>query len=144
MIYLNKIICFYNIKFNTNMPLKLLRKSAEKIIATKLCRCIKNLGIPVLFIRMVMYNQFWTVVSKHPVFFDFSGPGKSLFRSLLGCCSPGDPENRIRGAILHILVVGELRGMIFKLFYDLSSDTEISVKTIIQKRSYNQNGSRCP
>ena len=31
--------------------------------------------------------------------------------------SPGGPENRIRGAILRILLVGELRGMTFKLFY---------------------------
>ena len=38
-----EILNFYNIKFNTNMPLKLLRKSAEKIIATKLCRCIKKI-----------------------------------------------------------------------------------------------------
>ena len=39
------------------------------------------------------------------------------FWSLLGGFSPGDPENRIRGAILRILVVGELRGMTLKLFY---------------------------
>ena len=39
------------------------------------------------------------------------------FWSLLGGFSPGDPENRIRGAILRILVVGELRGMTFKLFF---------------------------
>ena len=68
---------------------------------------------------------------KFPEIFVFSGPEKSVFRSLLGGCSPGDPENRIRGAILRILVVGELRGMIFKLFYDLFSDTEISVETIV-------------
>ena len=42
-------------------------------------------------------------------FLDLSGPGKSFFWSLLGVCCPGDPENRVRGAILHILVVGELR-----------------------------------
>ena len=42
---------------------------------------------------------------------------KNDFWSLLGGFSPGDPENRIRGAILRILVVGELRGMTFKLFY---------------------------
>ena len=42
---------------------------------------------------------------------------KIVFWSLLGGFSPGDPENRIRGAILRILVVGELRGMTFKLFY---------------------------
>ena len=40
-----EILNFYNIKFNTNMPLKLLRKSAEKIIATKLCRCIKKVNV---------------------------------------------------------------------------------------------------
>ena len=28
-----------------------------------------------------------------------------------------DPENRVRGEILRILVVGELRGMSFKPFY---------------------------
>ncbi len=39
------------------------------------------------------------------------------FLSLFGGFSPGDPENRMRGAILRILVVGEPRGMTFKLFY---------------------------
>ena len=43
--------------------------------------------------------------------------GKLDFWFLLGGFSPGDPENRIRGAILRILVVGELRGVTFKLFY---------------------------
>ena len=42
------------------------------------------------------------------------------FWSLLGGFSPGDPENRIRGAILRILVVGELREMTFKQFYPLT------------------------
>tara|TARA_X000001036_G_C20414920_1_gene698635 strand:+ start:132 stop:479 length:348 start_codon:yes stop_codon:yes gene_type:complete len=39
-----EILNFYNIKFNQNMPLNLLRKSVEKIIATKLCRCIKKVN----------------------------------------------------------------------------------------------------
>lgn len=39
-----EILNFYNIKFNSNMPLNLLRKSAEKIIATKLCRCINKVN----------------------------------------------------------------------------------------------------
>ena len=42
---------------------------------------------------------------------------KNMFCSLLGVFSPGDPENRIRGTILRVLVVGELRGMTSKLFY---------------------------
>ncbi len=32
--------------------------------------------------------------------------------------APRGPENRVRDAILCILVVGELRGMIFKRLYD--------------------------
>tara|TARA_B100001094_G_C18036111_1_gene722614 strand:- start:600 stop:947 length:348 start_codon:yes stop_codon:yes gene_type:complete len=39
-----EILNFYSINFNPNMPLKLLRKSVEKIIATKLCRCIKKVN----------------------------------------------------------------------------------------------------
>ena len=39
-----EILNFYNINFNQNMPLNLLRKSVEKIIATKLCRCIKKVN----------------------------------------------------------------------------------------------------
>ena len=39
-----EILNFYNINFNPNMPLNLLRKSVEKIIATKLCRCIKKVN----------------------------------------------------------------------------------------------------
>ena len=42
---------------------------------------------------------------------------KLIFGPCWGGVSPGDPENRTRGAILRILVVGELRGMTFKLFY---------------------------
>ena len=53
------------------------------------------------------------------------GPGvlgeeQKRAKNMIGPCgglSPGDPENRIRGAILRILVVGELRGMTSKLFY---------------------------
>ena len=36
----------------------------------------------------------------------------------LSVFSPRDPENRVRGEILHILVVGELRGMVLKRFYE--------------------------
>ena len=39
-----EILNFYSINFNPNMPLNLLRKSVEKIIATKLCRCIKKVN----------------------------------------------------------------------------------------------------
>ena len=39
-----EILNFYNINFNSNMPIKLIRKSVEKIIATKLCRCIKKVN----------------------------------------------------------------------------------------------------
>ena len=40
------------------------------------------------------------------------------FWVLLAVFSPRDPENRVRGEILHILVVGELRGMVLKRFYE--------------------------
>ena len=43
------ILNFYNIKFNKNLPIKIIRKMTEKIIAEKLCRCIKkvpNEGLP--------------------------------------------------------------------------------------------------
>ena len=36
------ILNFYNIKFNKNLPIKIIRKMTEKIIAEKLCRCIKK------------------------------------------------------------------------------------------------------
>ncbi len=36
------ILNFYNIKFNKNLPIKIIRKITEKIIAEKLCRCIKK------------------------------------------------------------------------------------------------------
>jgi hypothetical protein len=39
--YIN-ILDHYNIKYNKNMPLNLLRKTAEKVFAGKLCRCIKK------------------------------------------------------------------------------------------------------
>ena len=39
-------------------------------------------------------------------------PRKTPKNPILGVFSPWDPENRVRGAILHILVVGELRGMV--------------------------------
>ena len=39
-----EILNFYNVKFNAKMPINLLRKSVEKIIATKLCRCIKKVN----------------------------------------------------------------------------------------------------
>ena len=44
-----EILNFYNIKFNNDLPIKLLKKMTEKIIAEKLCRCIKkvpNKGFP--------------------------------------------------------------------------------------------------
>ena len=36
------ILNFYNINFNKNLSIKFIRKLAEKIIAEKLCRCIKK------------------------------------------------------------------------------------------------------
>ncbi len=43
------ILNFYSINFSENLPIKLLKKMTEKIIAEKLCRCIKkvpNEGFP--------------------------------------------------------------------------------------------------
>lgn len=43
------ILNFYTINFSKDLPIKLLRKMTEKIIAEKLCRCIKkvpNEGFP--------------------------------------------------------------------------------------------------
>lgn len=43
------ILTFYSINFNKDLPIKLLKKMTEKIIAQKLCRCIKkvpNQGFP--------------------------------------------------------------------------------------------------
>ena len=37
--------------------------------------------------------------------------------AILAKIGPGDPENRVRRAILRRLAVGELRRMIFKRFY---------------------------
>ena len=45
-------------------------------------------------------------------------PRKTQKNQVLGVFSPWDPENRVRGEILHILVVGELRGMVLKRFYE--------------------------
>tara|TARA_Y100000741_G_scaffold14141_2_gene11184 strand:- start:1634 stop:1993 length:360 start_codon:yes stop_codon:yes gene_type:complete len=36
------ILNFYAINFSENLPIKLLKKMTEKIIAEKLCRCIKK------------------------------------------------------------------------------------------------------
>ena len=36
------ILKFYNINFSENLPIKILKKMTEKIIAEKLCRCIKK------------------------------------------------------------------------------------------------------
>ena len=36
------ILNFYSINFSKNLPIKLLKKMTEKIIAQKLCRCIKK------------------------------------------------------------------------------------------------------
>ena len=44
-----EILKFYNINYNDKMSIKVLRKMTEKIIAEKLCRCIKkvpNEGFP--------------------------------------------------------------------------------------------------
>jgi len=43
------ILNFYSINFSKDLPIKLLKKMTEKIIAEKLCRCIKkvpNEGLP--------------------------------------------------------------------------------------------------
>ena len=43
------ILNFYSINFSKDLPIKLLKKMTEKIIAEKLCRCIKkvpNEGFP--------------------------------------------------------------------------------------------------
>ena len=43
------ILNFYTINFSEDLPIKLLKKMTEKIIAEKLCRCIKkvpNEGFP--------------------------------------------------------------------------------------------------
>ena len=43
------ILNFYTINFSKDLPIKLLKKMTEKIIAEKLCRCIKkvpNIGFP--------------------------------------------------------------------------------------------------
>ena len=43
------VLNFYTINFNKDLPKKLLKKMTEKIIAEKLCRCIKkvpNEGFP--------------------------------------------------------------------------------------------------
>jgi hypothetical protein len=37
-----EILKFYNINYNDKMSIKILRKMTEKIIAEKLCRCIKK------------------------------------------------------------------------------------------------------
>ena len=42
-----------------------------------------------------------------------------LFRRFLAGIRHRDPENRVRDAILRVLVVGELLRMISKLFYDV-------------------------
>lgn len=39
--YVN-ILNYYEINFNEKMPINLLRKMVEKIIAEKLCRCVKK------------------------------------------------------------------------------------------------------
>ena len=36
------ILNYYNINFSKNLPIKFLKKMTEKIIAEKLCRCIKK------------------------------------------------------------------------------------------------------
>ena len=36
------ILKFYNINFSENLPIKILKKMTEKLIAEKLCRCIKK------------------------------------------------------------------------------------------------------
>lgn len=36
------ILKYYNIAFSEHLPIKLLRKMVDKIIAEKLCRCIKK------------------------------------------------------------------------------------------------------
>ncbi len=44
------ILNFYIINFSENLPKKILKKMTEKIIAEKLCRCIKkvpNEGFPI-------------------------------------------------------------------------------------------------
>tara|TARA_X000000368_G_scaffold417156_1_gene412780 strand:+ start:1587 stop:1961 length:375 start_codon:yes stop_codon:yes gene_type:complete len=43
------VLNFYTINFNKDLPIKILKKMTEKIIAEKLCRCIKkvpNKGFP--------------------------------------------------------------------------------------------------
>ena len=39
--YIN-ILNYYEMNFDSNLPINLLRKMTEKIIAEKLCRCIKK------------------------------------------------------------------------------------------------------
>tara|TARA_B100000965_G_scaffold119543_1_gene98620 strand:- start:3149 stop:3499 length:351 start_codon:yes stop_codon:yes gene_type:complete len=36
------ILNWYDVKFSKDLPIKLLRKMTEKIVAEKLCRCIKK------------------------------------------------------------------------------------------------------
>ena len=36
------ILNYYAVNFNDNLPIKILKKMTEKIIAEKLCRCIKK------------------------------------------------------------------------------------------------------
>ena len=49
---------------------------------------------------------------------------------VLGVFSPRDPENRVQGEILHILVVGELRGMVLKRLYDGFSITKFRMRYV--------------
>tara|TARA_Y100000389_G_scaffold173669_1_gene183014 strand:+ start:1584 stop:1913 length:330 start_codon:yes stop_codon:yes gene_type:complete len=42
--YLN-ILNFYNIKVKNNIPLNKIKKKAEYLLATKLCRCIKKVDM---------------------------------------------------------------------------------------------------
>ena len=48
----------------------------------------------------------------------------SDFRGLEGVSSPRDPENRVRDGLLHILAIGEVRGMIVMLLFEAFWKTE--------------------
>ena len=76
-----EILNFYSIKFNSNMPLNLLRKSVEKIIATKLCRCIKKVNNETQESRAIGICNKSVIKNKNLGIYKFSCKKRPMLKS---------------------------------------------------------------
>ena len=76
-----EILDFYNVKFNKNLPIALLRKTVEKIVATKLCRCIKKVNNETHESRAIGICNKSVIKNKNLAIYKFSCKKRPLLKN---------------------------------------------------------------